>query len=84
MVYARITLNDYANKVLNVFKAKFSLNDKSEAINKFVEMYGEEVVEKEANDEYVKKVIKMTDEHIKKYGYRKMNLKELDKISGLN
>ena len=42
MVYARITLNDYANKVLNVVKAKFSLNDKSEAINKFVEMYGEE------------------------------------------
>ena len=46
MVYARITLNDYANKVLNVIKAKFDLRDKSEALNKFIDLFGDEVVEK--------------------------------------
>lgn len=83
MVYARIFLNDYVNQVINVIKAKFNLNDKSEAINKFVEMFGDEFVEKEASDEYVKKINKMCDKHFKKYGYKKMSLKELDKLCGL-
>ena len=55
MVYARVSLNNYVNRVLNVIKAKFDLHDKSEAINKFVEMYGDEFVEKEASDDYLKK-----------------------------
>ncbi|MBL7056638.1 DUF2683 family protein [Candidatus Woesearchaeota archaeon] len=80
MVYARISLSDYANKVLNVVKAKFSLNDKSEAINKFIELYGEEVVEKEATEEYTKKILMMCEDHHNKYGDRKMSLKELDKL----
>ena len=84
MVYARITLNDYANKVLNVIKAKFDLNDKSEAINKFIEMYGDEVVEKDVNDEYLKKVIDIEKKHFQKYGQRKMSVEELDKIGDLN
>ena len=80
MVFARINLNEYANKVLNVVKAKFVLNDKSEAINKFIEMYGDEIVEKEANDEYIKKIIEIDEKHLKKYGNKKMSLKELDKL----
>ena len=80
MVFARLNLNEYANKVLNVIKAKFNLKDKSEALNKFAEMYGEEIVEKEANDEYVKKIIEIDARHIKRYGNRKMTIKELDRI----
>ncbi|MFH1275601.1 MAG: antitoxin [Candidatus Woesearchaeota archaeon] len=80
MVYARIVLDDYANKVLNVIKAKFGLNDKSEAINKFVEMFGDEIVEKEANEEYTKKILKMCDEHMKKHPNRRMSMKELDHL----
>jgi len=79
-VSARVRLDNYANKVLNMVKIKFGLRDKSEAINKFVELYGEDVIEKEANEEYIKKVMKTADSHFKKYGHRKMSLHELDKL----
>lgn len=84
MVYARITLNDYANQVLNVIKAKFNLHDKSEAINRFVEMFGSEFVEKEADDQYVKKIIAMSKRHFDHYGYKKMSRAEFKELFGLN
>ena len=80
MVFARISINEYTNKVLNVIKAKFSLNNKSEALNKFTELYGEEIVEKEAKDQYIKKVIEISEKHLKKYNKKKMSPKELDKL----
>ena len=80
MVSARVKLDEYANKVLGVIKIKFGLKDKSEAINKFMEMYGDEIVEKQAKDEYVKKVLRVVDAHFKKYGKKKMSLNELDKL----
>lgn len=83
MVYARIMLSEYANKVLNVIKAKFGLRDKSEAANKFIEMFGDDFVEKEANDKYLKKVLEIEKKHLQKYGQRKMALRELDKLCDL-
>lgn len=80
MISARVELNDYANKVLNIVKVKFGLKDKSEALNKFVDIYGEDMVEKEATDEYALKVINIADRHFKKYGYKKMSMKELDAL----
>jgi hypothetical protein len=83
MVYARVELDDYTNRVLNVIKGKYGLKDKSEAINKMADMYGDELVEKEASDDYIRGMDKIYDEHIKKYGYRSMTLEELDKLCGL-
>ena len=40
MISARITLTEYSNRVLNLVKAKYGLKNKSEAINKFIEIYG--------------------------------------------
>lgn len=80
MVFAQVKLDDYTNRVLNVLKAKFGLKDKSEAINKFAEMYGDELVEKEANDQYVKKVLEIAEKHMKTQGSRRMTLKELDRL----
>ncbi len=80
MVFARLSLNDYTKKVLNVIKAKFDLNDKSEALNKFAEMYGEDLVEKQSNDQYIKKILEIDQRHMKKYGHKKMSLKELDRL----
>jgi hypothetical protein len=79
-ISARIEINDYTNKVLAVIKAKFGLKDKSEAINKFIELYGDEVVEKQANEEYIKKILNITNIHIEKYKNRKMSLQELDRL----
>ncbi len=80
MVYARVELDDYTNRVLNVIKAKYGLNDKSSAINKMADMFGDEIVDREASTAYVKKLDKMYDEHIKKHGYRSMTLEELDRL----
>lgn len=77
-VSARVNLNSYVNKVLGIVKLKYDLRDKSEAINKFVEMYGEEIVEKDANSHYAKKVMKIADKHFKNYKNRRMTKKELD------
>ena len=79
-ISARVELSPYANKILAVLKAKYSLKDKSEAINKFVEIYGDEIVEKEANEEYVKKILEVTNKHLSKYKNKKMSLEELDAL----
>ena len=79
-ISARIELNEYANKVINMVKIKFGLKDKSEALNKFIELYGEDVVENEASEEYAKKVIEIANNHLKKYSHRKMTLQELNKL----
>ena len=84
MVLARVRLENYTNKVLRVVKAKYDLNDKSEAINKFVELYGEKVVEKEPKEEYLKKILKIDKRHMKKYGNKRMSLKELDELCGVS
>jgi hypothetical protein len=80
LISARVELNDYTNKVLGIIKIKFGLRDKSEALNKFIEIYGDNVIEKEVNDKYLKKVIFISENHLKKYGKRKMSLQELNKL----
>lgn len=80
MKSARVNLNHYTNKVLAMIKAKYGLTDKSQAINKFIEIYGEDVVEKEASDEYVKKILELVDEYEKSGNSKKMSLEELDNL----
>jgi len=79
-VSARVEINDYANKVLGIIKIRFGLKDKSEALNKFIELYGEDIMEKQATEEYAKKIIEISKNHIKKYGNKKMTLQELDEL----
>ena len=82
MVDARVELNSYSNRVLTVVKAKYDLRDKSEALNKFIEDYGANEVKPEVKESYIKKLLKIEEEHFEKHGYRKMNNKELDKLFG--
>ena len=79
-ISARVELSGYANKVLAVIKAQHGLKDKSEAINKFAELYGDEIVQKEASDEYIKHMIEVTNRHLEKHKDRRMTLKELDAL----
>jgi len=83
MTSMSITVNEYTNRVLGVIKEKFGLRDKAKALDKFAEMYGEEFVDKEVKDEVVKEIVESCEKHIKKHGHRKMTLKELDKLCGL-
>lgn len=79
-IHARVKLTDYTNRVLGVIKAKYNLTDKSEALNKFVEIYGVSEVEPEINSKYLEKISKLESDHLKKYGLKKMSKKELDKL----
>ncbi len=79
----RANISEYTNRVLGVVKEKYGLKDKSEAINKFAEMFGEEFVEPEMRDEALKDLIRTCEEHKKKYGKRKMSIEELDKLCGM-
>jgi hypothetical protein len=81
-ISARVEINEYANRVLAVIKAKFGLKDKSEAINKFVELYGDEIVERQANESYVREVMEIANVHLKKYKNKAMSLQELDSLCG--
>jgi len=82
MVDARVSLSKYSNQVLAVIKAKYDLNDKSQALNRFIETYGENELEPEVKESYIKKLLEIEDAHFKKYGYRKMGRKELDELFG--
>ncbi|MBS3091463.1 DUF2683 family protein [Candidatus Pacearchaeota archaeon] len=79
-ISARVELDNYASKVLAVLKAKYNLKDKSEAINKFAELYGDEVVEKEPKEEYVKHILEVTNKHLERHKNKKMSIKELDAL----
>lgn len=80
MAMARVILDDYSNRVINVVKAKYGLKDKSEALNKFIRMHGtEENVEEEVSDKYLAKILKIEERHFKKYGYRHTSIEELRK-----
>lgn len=78
LISARVELDDYANRVLNIIKIKSGLKNKSEALNKFIEMYGDDIMEREATEEYVKKAIEIAKRHFEKYKNKKMTLQELD------
>ena len=76
VISARVSLTDYSNRVLGVIKAKYSLKDKSEALNKFIDMYGINEVEPELKDEYIEKLSVLE----KQKGISFKSIKELRKI----
>jgi hypothetical protein len=56
MVQAMIEIPQDVNQILNVVKAKYNLNTKSEAITKIVYDYGSEILEPKLRPEYVDKL----------------------------
>ncbi|MFH1451624.1 MAG: DUF2683 family protein [archaeon] len=57
MVKAIIDIDEKANRVINIVKAKENLNDKSEAINLIIEFYEQEVMEPGLRPEFVKELL---------------------------
>ncbi len=78
-----VTLNlkvtDYSNRVLGVVKEKYGFKDKSQALNKLLDLYGQDFVEKEVKEEVIKDMLNSCNTHIKKYGFRSNNLADLKK-----
>ena len=82
MVSMNLKVSDYASRVLGVIKEKYGLRDKSEALERFADMYGDEFVDKQASEAYVKKILKLEEDHFRKHGHRTMSDKELDQLFG--
>ena len=59
MVQAIININENANRVLNIVKAKYGFKDKSEAINLVVSEFEENLLEPELRPEYKVKLAKI-------------------------
>ncbi len=62
MVKAIIDIDKHTNQVLNIVKAQYDLKDKSEAIEKVVDIFEEEVMEPELRPEYIEKIKKIRKE----------------------
>ena len=72
MVQAVINIEENTNRVLNIVKAKFGLNDKSQAINLVVQEYEENFLEPQLRPEYVKKLNKvMSGKHFSREALEK-------------
>ena len=74
----RVNISEYTNRVLGVIKEKFGLKDKSQALDKFAEIFGDEFIEKDANENYIKKIIEIEKNHFKKYKNKKMSEKDFN------
>ena len=77
MVKAIIDIDESANRVLNIVKAKENLKDKSEAINLILSIYGKEMLEEELKPEFITELLKAQDEEV-------VEIKDWNKHFGLN
>lgn len=62
MVKAIININENANRVLNIVKAKENLKDKSEVLNLILNTYGKEMLEPELKPEFISELLKAQNE----------------------
>ena len=62
MPTAIVELDEEANHVINIVKAKYGLNDKSQAINQMAKEYGSEILEPELRPEYIEKLKRLEKE----------------------
>lgn len=62
MVKAIVDIDEKANRVINIVKAKENLRDKSEAINVIIESYGKEMLEPELRPDFIKELLEAQKE----------------------
>ncbi len=82
-VNVNLKISDYSNRVLGVVKEKYGYKDKSQALDRIMDMYGEEFVEKELRDDFVAEVIASVEKQ-KKQKFKPMSIKELDELCGIS
>ena len=68
MVKAIVEIDEEANEVINLLKAQYGLNDKSEAINEMAKQYKVLVLESAIRPEYLARLQKVREEPIIRVG----------------
>lgn len=74
----RLEVNEYTLRVLDVMKGKHGLKNRSQALDKFAEVYGEDLVEPEFDEEYLKELDAIYKEYKKNPQKRAMTSEDLD------
>jgi hypothetical protein len=82
-VNVNLKISNYSNRVLGVVKEKYGYKDKSQALDKLLDMYGDEFVDKEVKEEVILEVIAEV-EKMKKQNLKPMSIKELDRLCGIS
>ena len=73
-----VQVDDYTDRVLDVFRAARGLGNKSEALNELVHEFGPKILEPELNEQFAKEVLHETAEWETKHKFkRKMTLDAL-------
>ncbi len=80
MVQAMVNISDNANQILNIVKARHNLKDKSEAIERVVLDYGEDLLEPALRPEFIQRMEQISKERAIKIG----TLEKFRKRYGLN
>lgn len=83
MIQARIEMDDYTARVLDVIKGKFGLKNRSEALKKLALEAGNEYIELAPNEMVLKELDVLYESHMKKHPNREMTNVELKKLLGL-
>ena len=83
MIQARLELDEYTVKVLDVIKGKFGLKNRDEALSKLALEAGSAYVELKPNEMVLRELDAIYEDHKKKHGDRKMSNAELKKLLGL-
>lgn len=66
MVQAVVDIDEHANRILNILKAKYNLENKSQAINVMAIQFEEEILEPELRPEFIAKLKTAEKEKTKK------------------
>lgn len=66
MVKAIVNIDESANRILNIVKAKENLRDKSDAINLILNLYGMEMMEPELRPDFIKELLASQNEKVVK------------------
>lgn len=68
MVKAIVEIDEQANNVINILKARYGLKDKSQAINEMARQYKELLLESNIKPEYLNRLRKIRKEPIIRIG----------------
>lgn len=62
MVKAIVDIDENANRILNIVKAKENMKDKSDTINLILNLFGKEMLESELRPEFIKELLEAQNE----------------------
>ena len=80
MVKAVVDLGEHEDRVVTIVKGKFGLKNKSDAINKIIDIFEEEYLEPELRPEYIDEIRTIEKGKFKKFSSIEDLRKEIENV----